>query len=279
MCLLILMFVIGMFLPAKTPAQNSIKRARSVHLWWNAPESTIFYNELTVMESHPGSYFMACGFSHGYFGMQESSAGDRNVFLFSVWDPGKQDDPDSVSPEKRVELVYRDPDVKVGRFGGEGTGGQSFFYQNWYIGETYRFMVTAEVKGRKTEFSSFLYINGEERWKHLVTFRVITGGDYLKGYYSFVEDFRRDYKSYNERRVALYGNGWVYTRNNEWFQYSQATFTADNLNVYNINAGVAENRFFLATGGRTQNKLPLNSTLNVRKSGWDERPIAEWLPY
>ena len=51
-----------------------------------APEADAFYNELTVERSVPGSYFMACGFRHGYFGIQELPRG-RKVVLFSVWDP------------------------------------------------------------------------------------------------------------------------------------------------------------------------------------------------
>src|SRR6187455_689110 len=45
------------------------KAARSVHLWWSAPEGTDFYNEARIQESTPGSYFMACGWNTGYFGV------------------------------------------------------------------------------------------------------------------------------------------------------------------------------------------------------------------
>jgi hypothetical protein len=31
----------------------------------------VFYNELTVERSTPGSYFMACGFTGGYLGIQD----------------------------------------------------------------------------------------------------------------------------------------------------------------------------------------------------------------
>ena len=44
------------------------------------------------------------------------------------------------------------------------------------------------------------YVPKDKRWKHLVTFRTRTGGDRLKGLYSFVEDFRRDTKSANDVR-------------------------------------------------------------------------------
>ena len=70
------------------------RAARSVHLGYPAPEAAVFYNELTVEQSVPGSYFMACGFSHGYFGIQELGDG-KKVVIFSVWDPTKGDDPNA----------------------------------------------------------------------------------------------------------------------------------------------------------------------------------------
>ena len=44
------------------------RAARSVHLGYPASEAAVFYNEMTIEKSVPGSYFMACGFRHGYFG-------------------------------------------------------------------------------------------------------------------------------------------------------------------------------------------------------------------
>src|ERR1700722_11777946 len=81
------------------------RAARSVHLGYKAPPATLFYNELTVEKCVPGSYFMACGFRHGYFGIQEQSA-DRKVVIFSVWDPTKGDDASKVAAEERVEVLY-----------------------------------------------------------------------------------------------------------------------------------------------------------------------------
>ena len=45
---------------------------RSVHLGYSAPEGIAFYNEMTVDDSAEGTYFMACGFRMGYFGIQET---------------------------------------------------------------------------------------------------------------------------------------------------------------------------------------------------------------
>lgn len=86
--------------------------ARSVHLGFPAPDATVFYNEVTVEESVPGSYFMVCGFKHGYFGIQELSGPEDKVVLFSIWDPGEQNDPNSVPADRRVEVLHNDNDAR-----------------------------------------------------------------------------------------------------------------------------------------------------------------------
>src|SRR5690606_13287162 len=76
------------------------RAARSVHWGWAAPDATLFYNEMIVDQSTTGSYFMACGWNTGYFGIQELGNG-KKVAIFSVWDPSKGDDPNAVTPEQR----------------------------------------------------------------------------------------------------------------------------------------------------------------------------------
>ena len=43
---------------------QSPRAARSVHLWYKAPQAVEFYNEVKVEQSTDGSYFMVCGFHH-----------------------------------------------------------------------------------------------------------------------------------------------------------------------------------------------------------------------
>ena len=126
---------------------RAARAARSVHLGYPAPDAVLFYNEMTVLESTPGSYFMAAGWNTGYFGIQELDNG-RKVILFSVWDPTKGDDPSAVKQEERVECLHT-PDVRIRRFGGEGTGGQCMGSFDWKIGETHRFAVTAVADARR----------------------------------------------------------------------------------------------------------------------------------
>ncbi|MBM4073134.1 MAG: DUF3472 domain-containing protein [Planctomycetes bacterium] len=226
---------------------------RSVHLGYPAPEGSAFYIEMTVEKSAAGTYFMAAGWSKGYFGVQELANGKKLV-LFSVWDPTAGNDPKKVDETKRVRLLHKDEAVRVQRFGGEGTGGQSFFDYEWKIGETYRFLVTAKPDGAaRTAYGGYCFIPEKKEWTHLVTFSTITNGTLLKGYYSFVEDFRRNKVSTTKVRHASYGNGWVKSAKGDWLPLHKARFTADANPVLNIDAGAIDGRYFLMTGGDTKN--------------------------
>ena len=64
------------------------RNAASVHLFYPTPkdaEVAWFYNEVTAVEDPVATYYMACGFARGYFGMQVNSATERRI-IFSVWD-------------------------------------------------------------------------------------------------------------------------------------------------------------------------------------------------
>ena len=236
---------------------------RSVHLAYTAVESTAFCLDVTVDSSASGSYFMVCGWDAGYFGLQQLG-NNKKLVLFSVWDPHEQDDPNSVPEEKRVKTVYKDEQVRVGRFGGEGTGGQSFFDYDWKVGETYRFLVQAKKDGDRSEYSGHFFVPETNKWKHLVTFSTPNGGKLLRGHYSFVEDFRRNRVSTTKTRRAHYSNGWVQTTNGEWQPVTKARFTADANPVLNIDAGIEGERFFLATGGDIENKtVILNKSMSL----------------
>jgi hypothetical protein len=183
--------------------------------------------------------------------------------IFSVWDPGKQDNPHQIEEKERVKLLYNDPAVRVKRFGGEGTGGQSFLDLDWKNGETYRLMVTCERKDDRTAYTGWLFMNEAKEWKKLVTFSTITKDEKLGGYYSFVEDFRRNKVSATQPRVARFGNAWVLA-DDKWQAIDRARFTADNNPAKSINAGLKEKLFFLATGGEITNKdVELNKSIEL----------------
>lgn len=261
----VLLFLLLMTITTVLQADEKLKgiACRSVHLGYPAPVGVAFYNEVTIEQSAAGTYFMVCGWDKGYFGMQELGNGKKLV-LFSVWDPGEQNDPNTVKEDVRVKTLHKDEQVRVGRFGNEGTGGQSFFDYDWKIGETYKFLVTAKADDKRTEYAGYFFLPEKNEWKHLVTFSTPTGGTLMKGYYSFVEDFKRDRVSTTKTRRARFANGWVRPAEGEWQPLLKARFTADANPVTNIDAGIELNRFFLATGGEIENKtVPLRKQMEL----------------
>jgi len=244
------------------------RAARSVHLKWDAVPGNAFYVEMTVEQSTRGSYFMACGWTGGYFGIQELGDG-RKAAIFSVWDAAKGDDPKAVRPEDRVELLHEGEGVRIKRFGGEGTGGQCMLDFSWKVGEVHRFLVRAEAhgeKGEKTAYSGWLFDPAARAWRHLVTFRTRNSGKLLQGLYSFVEDFRRDTKSVDEVRRARFAHGWVkmLPPDKAWQSLMDARFTASRADWEardNIDAGSDAKGFWLATGGATERHAELSAAL------------------
>jgi len=130
--------------------------------------------------------------------------------------------------------------------------------------------VEATVEKDKTSFAAYFFLNETGEWKHLVTFRTLTGGTPLTGLYSFIEDFRRDGESLRQRRRARFGNGWVKGMDGNWVQLTEAKFTADPTPVDNFDAGVQDEGFYLATGGETKKHVELQSGL--------KRPLSTRAP-
>lgn len=246
----LLMCLIGICSGLRADERLAGIACRSVHLGYPAEESVAFYNEVVVEKSAPGTYFMVAGFNAGYFGIQELG-NEKKLVLFSVWDPGAQNDPNTVKTENRVKVEFAAQDVRIQRFGGEGTGGQSFFDYQWKAGVTYRCLVTAAIKDGRTCFTGYFFIPESRQWKRLVSFSTVATKRQIRGLYSFVEDFKRDRDSTKMARHARFGNGWVKTLAGDWKPIATAIFTADANPATNIDAGLVDDRFYLATGGDT----------------------------
>lgn len=243
-------------------ASDAPRAARSVHLAYEAPEAGEFRCGMTVEKTTPGSFFMACGWDTGYFGLQELGTG-RKVVIFSVWDPTKGDDPHAVPAAERVECLFQAPHVRIKRFGGEGTGAQCMADFEWNLGEEVEFLVSAETEGEFTSYTGFVKRPADGDWERLVTFRVKTGGRLLQGAHSFLEDFRRDGRSATESRRASFGRVAVKV-DGEWRPVRKARFTASSSEWEardTIDAGSESGRLFLATGGDTVTGVALGSEI------------------
>lgn len=233
------------------PRRNSA----SVHLSYpieREEEISAFYCELTGIEEPLWTYYMACGWHRGYFGMQINSPTERRI-IFSVWDSGGEAaDRNKVGQEDRVTLIAKGESVNSGSFGNEGTGGHSHLKYQWETGVKQRFLVTAEpVDSTHTIFAGYYFHPEKKTWILISSWKAPKEGKRLRGLYSFSENFAG--KNGNLLRKASYGNQWVRTSAGEWKEITTAKFShdetgkADRLDRF---MGLTKkNEFFLSQGG------------------------------
>jgi hypothetical protein len=230
------------------------RNAASVHLFYPPPKATkvaAFYCEVTGVEDPVATYYMACGWHRGYFGMQVNSATQRRI-IFSVWDSGNEAVSRSkVAGRDRVTLVAKGEGVYSGDFGNEGTGGHSHLKYNWKTGAKQKFIVTAQpIDDTFTIFSGYWFHPEKTEWMLISSWRAPKEGKYLRGLYSFSENFG----GHNGHlvRKALYGNQWIRTDTGQWLELTTAGFShdrtgrADRLDRF---MGIENGQFFLSHGG------------------------------
>jgi hypothetical protein len=233
---------------------NPRRNAASVHLAYPTPGYTnvnAFYCEITAVDAPLWTYFEACGWHRGYFGMQVNSATERRI-IFSVWDSGKEAvDRSRVQAENRVTLVAKSPTVESGDFGNEGTGGHSHLIYNWQTGTKQRFLVTARpTDATHTIYTGYWFHPEQQKWMLISSWKAPQDGSYLRGLYSFNENFGGS--NGQLRRKALFGNQWFRTADGQWHEETTARFShdptgqADRLDRF---MGVEDGQFFLSNGG------------------------------
>ena len=243
--------------PAAKEAQfnrSSRRNAASVHLFYPLRRDTkveAFYCEMTGVEDPVWTYYMACGWHRGYFGMQVNSPIERRI-IFSVWDSGNEAvDRKNVAPADRVILMGKGEGVYTGDFGNEGTGGHSHLVYPWKTGERQRFIVTAKpTDATHTIYSGYYFRPERKEWMLISSWRAPKEGGYLRGLHSFSENFGGG--NGHLRRKALYGNQWIRTEDAAWIELTTATFShdptgkADRLDRF---MGIENGQFFLSHGG------------------------------
>lgn len=206
------------------------RRGPSVHLRYEVPKDRQIryaYSELTVPVGQDpiGSFFMANGFGEGYFGMQVNKTDERRV-LFSIWSPFKTDNPREIPEEQQIVLLQRGPDVHVGEFGNEGSGGQSYLVYPWKAGRTYRFLTEVAPDGQgNTVYASWFGDKETNEWRLIARFRRPMTDTYLRGFHSFLESFSPTH-GYLERQ-ANYGNVWVCDTDGVWHECTRCRLSVD----------------------------------------------------
>jgi hypothetical protein len=234
------------------------RNAASVHLLYPVADSnkTVgFYNEITVPAGADPlyTYYMACGFARGYFGIQVNSPTERRV-IFSVWDAGNEAvDRNKVSEDNKVKLVAKGENVIADDFGNEGTGGHSHWVYPWQAGTTYRFYVAAvsDSATQTTDYTGYFFIPEQQRWKLIASFKAPKDGKLLRNLYSFSENF---YGNNGQlKRKAFFGNTWTRRETGEWLETTEARFSYDATgragDRIDYGGGADSTRFYLWNGG------------------------------
>lgn len=230
------------------------RNAASVHLMYPTPREIrieAFHCEVTAVEDPLWTFYMACGWHRGYFGMQVNSPTERRI-IFSVWDSGGEPvDRDKVAKEDRVELVDKGEGVVTNDFGNEGTGGHSHLVHPWKTGEPQRFLVTARpVDATHTIYSGYYFRRDQGKWMLISAWKAPKDGGYLRRLHSFSENFAG--RNGHLRRKALYGSQWAKDTEGRWFELTTARFSHDptgRSNRLDRFMGVEDGRFFLSHGG------------------------------
>ena len=252
--------------------------APSVHLSYPLPKEaqvTWFYNEVTAKTDPTWSYYMACGWHRGYFGMQVNSPTERRV-IFSVWDSGKEAvDRSKVGDDDKVKLLAKGDGVFADSFGNEGTGGHSHLIYPWKTGKTYRFLVAAQPDGTGTIYSGYFYFPEKHAWGLIARFRAPKDGAYPHGLYSFDEDFNS--ANGQRKRLAEFGRQWVKTTDGKWTELTHAVFThTGKESRTDYDAGAVGDRFYLTGGGYADGKVKYRDAVQRPSSG--KPPIDIVLP-
>lgn len=230
------------------------KNAASVHLRYPVPADSqveTFYCEMTGLDDPLWTYYMACGWHRGYFGMQVNSESERRI-IFSVWDSGSEaEDRDKVGDENRVRLIDKGAGVFAGDFGNEGTGGHSHLKFNWKTGQKQRFVVTAKpIDATHTIYSGYYFRPDQGKWMLISSWKAPREGGYLRRLYSFSENFVG--RNGQLRRKALYGNQWIRDSDGKWTELLESSFShdatgrKDRLDRF---MGLENGQFFLSHGG------------------------------
>jgi hypothetical protein len=257
------------------------RRGPSVHLRYDIPEKASdivwFYNEITIPAGNDveGSYFMANGFTDGYFGIQVNSPVERRI-LFSVWSPYKSDNPGEIPDDCKIILLKKGENVVAGEFGNEGSGGQSYRKYMWKADQTYRFLLKGEPSvNNSTDYTAYFYAPEKGKWELIASFRRPKTTSYLKNLYSFLENFIPETGFIT--RKGFYSNQWICDKNGTWFELSSAKFTADATarkeSRLDYAGGVNKGSFVLKNCGFFDERTQINTQLVHSETG--NRPSTD----
>jgi len=133
--------------------------------------------------------------------------------------------------------------------------------------EPQKFLVHALPKADTTVYTAYFWADGD--WRLIASFSAPHDGKWLRGLYSFVEDFDGD--NGNLKRKAQYGPAWIYTHVRGWEPLITARFTHDRTggrDRFDYDFGIEKDRYFLQNGGFMGSSPSAGAAVHFDKSDW-----------
>lgn len=237
-----LLFLIAGIYPAAIKAQTQIIPLAGID--FKSEPASALYGELTVRESGAGSAYVACGFTHGWLGVQELTSGKKTV-VFSVSAKPKSKLSNPAVGNHQVRVVRLGKGVRE-RFVADQGAVELTCDLDWAIGDLLRFIVYAESAGSNTHYSAYCYLVNENRWLHLGTCSLDSGDRLLCGLHSFIGGI----EGQNQRSCDI-ESPWVLVQE-KWEPAVVATTRASVKSAAEVVAGVHGGRFFLRTEANSE---------------------------
>jgi hypothetical protein len=288
---------------------SPIFMAPSVHLtnWGStdpaAPKGEAYdwaYMEVMLPKKYErkNTYVMSLGVLSGYMGMQTVDDSGEGLYshrvLFSMWDKGDTDADSNLPDYLRSGALDSGYDVRIRRFGGEGTGTQAMvLHSPWQCDNWVQFITACRpeklditVKGSHGQDSTIEYTNtlvsawykeaGDSEWHYLATLREAGRNHYMAGWYSFLENFTDDGGEFYRR--AYYRNGYLHSladgkwhnRNEVNFGHTQGKPHEPRYDYGHGATSLYPNCFYLEQGGYT---LCANDSAHTVPLATDNTPV------
>ncbi|MBR5891012.1 MAG: DUF3472 domain-containing protein [Bacteroidaceae bacterium] len=192
-------------------------------------------------------YVMSLGVLAGYMGIQVGADGAHRTVLFSQWDSGDTDTDPNLPDHLRSTAVDTGDGVIAQRFGGEGTGVQSFRNNGafWDFNKYVQFIThcrnelatyetvengkTVTKQQRNMLISAWWNAQDEKGWQYMSTLRVANRSTFIDSWYSFVECYVNG--NGQRKRIGYFRNGYAKARKEQggkWFHMNKASFGHNN---------------------------------------------------
>ena len=266
--------------------------APSVHLWYNTNNSAagcpsgesfdaVYMEGMVPADKQVlSTYAMTVGASGWYMGQQMPQRFDGDythiwhTIRFSAWDNGNTDEDKNLPDYLRSGSLDKGSNMKIDRFGGEGTGTTAFSTDNhwWKADEWVQYIVTSQPEdiyvaindGKDTLIYSNTLLSAwykpasDTEWHYIATHRM-SGRNYnlgTSGLYSFLENWNG--WGGNVQRRAYYRRGCLHSMaSGKWYNFNSAGYgntqaTGARYSRSDFGHGMTEaydDAFYLETGG------------------------------